>query len=1360
MGVDDDNQPLANDPAREAAASMRGYWTQVWRSVLAWIDLGDAERLYLEGAEDIDRVSGLAAETIQVKDVQGNITLRSGDVIEAIDNAWAHRQRNPTRSILFRFLTTSHITVEQGAPFGDGVGGLNLWRNARLSDDEAERLRDARAIATFLVAEGKVSAPVRAFLQTGSDAAIWEGLIAPVEWDTEAEEAPEVIREIKDRLVVLGQTIGVTPDKSEDVAAHLYEIAYGTATRQKDRFLTRAELLRVFHARTHVSMPAATYNALLAIIPQHLATLGSDGALPQAVGGTRSAVGRAPPLPSRYYARGAVLGDIERRLAVHPILVLQGGTGVGKSIAAAGHVAASTLSWGWVDLRGVHLTALTSLLDRVVAELTAESGLTHVVLDDIELPPDPRPLEMPLTRIKTILGDRGGHLVITSAAVLPQRLVLALALPADGMLPIPAFSRDEITEFLIARGCPALKVAGWWAAFIALHTSGHAQLVHARIATLEAQGFPTPDLGSLATTPSDVVEARTEARRLIATLDGPTRELIYRLSLTVQALPLQQVLAIARQPAPIGEPGLVFDGLVGPWVEVVAEGLYRVSPLLREVGKDVQGEDWATGMHCGIARALLGFRSLSPTDVSAILFHGIAGRDWASVARLSFGILQSDSETWDALAASADWFVLVGIGTAARPETDQFSLFLIRLLQFRLAAAAQNDRGARAIIACMDEELPTDVAGAPLRLARYFFLGQVLLRTEVNLPIAQLLSIGLEYIRLTDELADVLADAHGSEFDQVLTGPDGAPDMASVAGFTLTPHLVDRQALGMLVDACEQLEATTVRRLLWFVGGQESTTQIVFERIWLAEIRAAAPDWLAARDVLRRAYALGRGCGLPGLAQGAARTIARITDENLKNPAEALRVADAMAAEIGWSPGQEDGRAAILLGKGDAAEALAIWRRLLPSWRPKDEFDLQQTFSHRLAAVAAARLDGWIEAADWLQSARGLADDVNQAIYCAGLLVDEGYARWKGGDNRAALACLVEGLCAIDQLAPDETDDNIYLLRKRAGHTLMWMANTTAGKQPAGFEAPPPACCSSLEPVKAAKLPSTSSDIMWVELLEFEFVAGLGDAHFRAHEARLKTSIYGVVRLSFNQLRLQRRLRSAALDDLVEVVGDWAQSFTLCRLYYKEDGLEAADPLPADATQFDRGQLDAELILCGMLNGIFVLAARGGVTDQILALWTASAERAGLSVVLAPWLTFIGDLFIRNTVDAERAVRDPQLSWPWQGSASVKVAIDSATRPAELLTIHNYWINERVRAATGPYVLSDIERLVTSGWQRLSAQSFLLRAPAVTVPPLLHACAGASKGWRKIGEVLAAACDVVPGSVPAALRERFRALEQ
>src|ERR1700757_4009455 len=147
MDADDDSQPLVNDPAREAAASMRGYWAQVWRSVLAWVELGDSERLYLEGAEDFDRISGLVAETVQIKDAAGNVTLRSGDVIEAIGNAWDHQRRNSRHTIKFRFLTTAGIAVERGSPFGAGIGGLRLWRESRSSGNEAKRQRDAREIA-------------------------------------------------------------------------------------------------------------------------------------------------------------------------------------------------------------------------------------------------------------------------------------------------------------------------------------------------------------------------------------------------------------------------------------------------------------------------------------------------------------------------------------------------------------------------------------------------------------------------------------------------------------------------------------------------------------------------------------------------------------------------------------------------------------------------------------------------------------------------------------------------------------------------------------------------------------------------------------------------------------------------------------------------------------------------------------------------------------------------------------------------------------------------------------------------------------------------------------------------------------
>ena len=81
MSDSGDNRPLLNDPAREAVASMRGYASQVWRSVLVWLDLSNSERMYLEGAEDIDVIHGASAETTQVKATTANITLRSPDVI-------------------------------------------------------------------------------------------------------------------------------------------------------------------------------------------------------------------------------------------------------------------------------------------------------------------------------------------------------------------------------------------------------------------------------------------------------------------------------------------------------------------------------------------------------------------------------------------------------------------------------------------------------------------------------------------------------------------------------------------------------------------------------------------------------------------------------------------------------------------------------------------------------------------------------------------------------------------------------------------------------------------------------------------------------------------------------------------------------------------------------------------------------------------------------------------------------------------------------------------------------------------------------------------------------------------------------
>jgi hypothetical protein len=185
MAITEPSTPLIGDPSREASASMRGYWAQVWRSVLAWIQLDETERLFLEGAEDIDIISGSSAETIQIKDTARKITLRSSDAMDAINNAWEHQRRNPRHRVRFRLLTTAQIAIERGNPFGNQTPGITLWQETRNAKGKTKRRRGTKAISEFLVSDGKLSEPVLDFLRFSPEEDVWSQLVAILDWGHE-----------------------------------------------------------------------------------------------------------------------------------------------------------------------------------------------------------------------------------------------------------------------------------------------------------------------------------------------------------------------------------------------------------------------------------------------------------------------------------------------------------------------------------------------------------------------------------------------------------------------------------------------------------------------------------------------------------------------------------------------------------------------------------------------------------------------------------------------------------------------------------------------------------------------------------------------------------------------------------------------------------------------------------------------------------------------------------------------------------------------------------------------------------------------------------------------------------------------
>lgn len=65
----------AGDKERQAIDSLRGYAYQIAASTVAWLDLDDTARLYLEVAEDYATLAADKLNAVQVKD-----TKASGDL--------------------------------------------------------------------------------------------------------------------------------------------------------------------------------------------------------------------------------------------------------------------------------------------------------------------------------------------------------------------------------------------------------------------------------------------------------------------------------------------------------------------------------------------------------------------------------------------------------------------------------------------------------------------------------------------------------------------------------------------------------------------------------------------------------------------------------------------------------------------------------------------------------------------------------------------------------------------------------------------------------------------------------------------------------------------------------------------------------------------------------------------------------------------------------------------------------------------------------------------------------------------------------------------------------------------------------
>ena len=248
------------DTAHQAVHALRGYTYQCLAAALAWIDISQEGKLYLEVAEDYAIVANNALQVTQVKDTKqsGTVTLNSAGVRKAIRAFVELVEMNPGINIDFHFMTTSEIGREQTrADRPAGKAGLNYWKEVAAS-------ADVKPLRTILES-GKFGESVRLYCEARDDSDLRDSLIRRIHWNCGELDFATLYKELESRLVVIGRDrFNLPSETAQRLVNHLVYKVLKTSTinDSKKRVLSRADFYTLVDEKTRVSVPLTLFENL------------------------------------------------------------------------------------------------------------------------------------------------------------------------------------------------------------------------------------------------------------------------------------------------------------------------------------------------------------------------------------------------------------------------------------------------------------------------------------------------------------------------------------------------------------------------------------------------------------------------------------------------------------------------------------------------------------------------------------------------------------------------------------------------------------------------------------------------------------------------------------------------------------------------------------------------------------------------------------------------------------------------------------------------------------------------------------------------------------------------------------------
>ncbi len=968
-------QTLPRTPEREAIATLLGYSYQVWVSIDQWFALSAKQVLFLEGAEDIDRVSTLDANTVQVRHTQGSISLNTAYAKKAIKQYWDTKEREVDgREIHYTYLTTSEIATETNAQF-DGRTGIATWKHARYDTTAAETLRN------YLLSNLDAQGALLTFLRDAVVDDLQKQLFSRFEWVTAAPSLDVVKDTVLARLTTRLSANNYPRESLVQIRDRLFTHCWDQICQPELglRVLTAASLERQIDEATtvHFTLPSYAMGSVVMAAAQLYGLQGHAQSLAQ--------LAEAVPIPPHpLLNRTALVNTVTTHVRLRESVLLTGSVYKGKTTIAILTARATHANAWWVDLADRQDGVIRDIFDLLTALIETDAAPQLVVFDDLNTSQTARKIyKKSLSKLLYRATRIGKTVLLTaqgSSEIFEKEELTSLGLV---VLDVPSMTTAEIQAECVDAGCIPETTAELWAALISVQTAGHPKLVHVRIKELSDTSWPAFDMQAFVGHSNAVQNAKQLARSLFSeTVSAAEAEFVYTAA-EFAILPSREMLLNLADLSPeVQGVESLLHKLSGKWIETIAPKYYRVTPML----KAVLGETWSGARHQRAHRiaydAIANCKLLNPSEGAALVYHSLVSREAKRLMKACFEVVQISDESIKVSAYKhLSWLTaMVGLGGKSIFPEDERGALMLRGLQFAVASA-QNSTQISQIV----EEWKAEIAKST---------GQI--REDADIQFT--FSILTTQAQLSPKI--IFECATWAHF----AGVNGNPGVQMFDEFRTKHNLLELPKtattfqeylaikLNMVAgydDFCELtnwLEDTKTPELLCQFDAMLSWSILnvngaFVHHGWIAETKLANPNWERWKAIIEKTWAIALTKSLPALGCELARALSVIYCEQLADFPMSIAVLTKAESDFGASPILDEQRANAYFQNKQFSKALEAWSDIERKFGANENKD---PFAFRRMALAAIELERWEEATSFfLDAANTLPPKTEMPIKCS-----------------------------------------------------------------------------------------------------------------------------------------------------------------------------------------------------------------------------------------------------------------------------------------------------------------------------------------------------------------------------------------